>query len=191
MIFFPFGLVALAALAGYQVEMLRNVRDGLAVPLPRWENFGQKINQGVGVLIAGALYNLPNIAWLCLSFSGAFSDWGGVLGAGLCCLTPALLLVNLLIIPLQAVGMIRFAESGRVESFFRFGDLFDVIRAHASLVLVWAVWMLLANFVIWGIGSVIPCLGWLAIGALATPVQAHLLGQLAAQLGYHKPKNVC
>jgi hypothetical protein len=46
------GLVGAAALAGYVVELLRNMRRGDENPLPRWDNLGEKITDGANVLVA-------------------------------------------------------------------------------------------------------------------------------------------
>jgi hypothetical protein len=186
---FPFGLVALAALLGYQLDILRNVRDGMTYPLPRWTNFGEKINLGGGILIATMIYNLPNIVGICI-MTTIFSADNGLFGLSsvCCCLFPVLLGINIITVPLQAVGTIRFAETRRVESFFRFGEMLDIIRANVGLMVQWWLWALLANIVIGGLGSIIPCLGWVATAALLIPVQGHLMGQLAARLGDTKAK---
>ncbi|MFN8374920.1 MAG: DUF4013 domain-containing protein [Anaerolineae bacterium] len=188
-ILFPFGLVALAVLLGYQLEIIRNVRDGMTFPLPRWTNFGEKLNRGVGLMIAGAIYNLPNIFIACMA-SVILSANNGIfaLGAVCCCLFPVLLLINIVTVPLQAIGTVRFAETGRVESFFHFGSLFDTIRENSTLLIQWWLWATLAHVVIGGIGSIIPCLGWLAMAALLVPIQGHLMGQLAGRLIDSKPK---
>jgi Protein of unknown function (DUF4013) len=187
-----FGLVALAALLGYQIEMIRSVRDGMAYPVPRWAQIGEKINLGVGIMIAFAIYNLPNIFAICIvsAITSVGADGGVFVIAVLCCcVTPVLLLINLITIPLQAVGTVRFADTGRVESFFNFADLFDTVRNNTTLLFQWWIWSLLANLLIGGLGSVIPCIGWLAMAALLIPVQGHLMGQLALQLAQGKQKN--
>lgn len=187
-----FGLVALAALLGYQVEMIRNVRDGVSFPVPRWTNFGEKINLGVGMMIAMAIYYLPNIFAICVIsaiFSAGADSELFAFTSICCCVAPVLLLLNIVLIPLQAVGTVRFADTARVESFFNFADLFDTIRSNVNLLFMWWIWSTLANILIGGLGSVIPCLGWLVIAALLTPVQGHFTGQLAQQLAQGKQKN--
>ncbi len=186
---FPIGFIALAALWGYQLEIMQNVRDGMPVALPRWTNFGEKINTGVGLLIAGTIYNLPNIIGVCL-LTTIFNANSGLFAviAVCCCLFPVLLLINLITVPLQVVGTVRFAETRRVESFFRFTELFDIIRANTTLLFQWWLWATLANVVIGVLGSAIPCIGWIFTAALLVPVHGHLMGQVAAQLGPSKRK---
>jgi hypothetical protein len=187
---FLIGLVGWAALVGYQMEITRNVRDGMPFPLPRWTNFGQKINLGTGLLIAGAIYNVPNMLLFCF-MTTIFNANSGLFAVGsvCCCLLPVMIGINLVLVPLQAVGTVRFAETGRVESFLKFTELFDIIRANTVVLFQWWLWATLANVVIGVVGGLIPCLGWLATSALLIPVQGHLMGQLASALAESKRKN--
>jgi hypothetical protein len=187
---FLIGLVGWAALIGYQLEITRNVRDGMPFPLPRWTNIGQKINTGTGLLIAGAIFNLPNMLMFCFMTTIFNADSGlFAVGSVCCCLLPVMLIINLFLVPLQAVGTVRFAETGQVSSFFRFTELFDIIRANTGVLFQWWLFATVANLLIGVLGTVIPCIGWLATSALLIPAQGHLMGQLAAALAESKLKN--
>jgi hypothetical protein len=175
------GFVAWAALLGYQVELLRNLRDHNPRPLPNWDNYGDKISSGGNVIAAGIAYNLPNLLVGCLTLTTSNFWTEGFLGSTLafttlCCLTPFLLVYNLVAWPMLWIGLSRYADEGNIGVFFQFGDLFSVLRRNPSLTFQWLLAMLLASFV-FGLLFVVPCIGWALSPALALPVQSHLIAQ--------------
>lgn len=183
------GLVGWAALLGYQVELIRNVRDGQPLPLPRWDDYGEKIRKGGSVMAAYFVYLLPVLVLSCcfsgLSLLGGGGDGGFVMGtlslAVSCCLMPLLLVYSLAIWPMLTLGTARFADEGNIGVFFQFGDLFNTLYRRLGVTLTWMVFAFVANFVIGIIGS-IPCIGWVAAPPLMIAVQGHLAAQLAAQV---------
>jgi uncharacterized membrane protein len=173
------GLVAYAALLGYLVLLIRNLRDGQAFPLPTWTDLGDKIGKGGSVLTAAIVYALPNLLVSCLlALTSGF--WGdGLLGAGMmllmvCCVTPLLLVYNLLTWAMLAVGIGRYAEEEKIIVFFQFGDLLDTLRRSPGLTVQWLLFTLLANLIL-GLLFIIPCIGWALAPALALPVQGYLI----------------
>ena len=187
-----FGLIAVAALLGYSVEIVENMRNHETNPLPRWNNYADLITRGGNVLVATILYMLPNVLVVCcitaaVGLAGDNDLFGGGFAAiFLCCLIPILLVYNLFAWPMLAVGTIRYAEIGKINVFFEFGDLFAALQRNSSLTIQWMVFTFLANLVL-GLLNVVPCLGWIASLALTVPIQSHLLGQFALQLD-DKPK---
>lgn len=181
-----FGLVALAALLGYVVELVQNMRSGERHPLPRWDRLGEKITSGGSVLVAGIVYNLPLLFTGCCVLAlplGLGSNNGSFFSTGfslvlVCCVAPLLLLYTLVTWPMLALGLIRFAETGSIGAFFQFGDLFYTLYSDLPTTVRWMVFSMLANLVT-GLLVVIPCLGWLAMLGLVYPVQGHLIGQFA------------
>ncbi|RMF79800.1 MAG: DUF4013 domain-containing protein [Chloroflexi bacterium] len=180
------GFVAWAALLGYGVDIIRNVRDGKARPLPEWENYGDKIAKGGNVLVAIIVYNLPNLllSFCLLTAQGVLGDTLGLL-VTLFCLLPFLLVYNLMTWPMLVVGVIRFSDTYRTGEFFRFGDLFNTARHNGSLTIQWMIFAWLANLGLLFV-NVFPVVGWLLSAALTIPVQAHLIGQYA--LAFHDDK---
>ncbi|MBI5668368.1 MAG: DUF4013 domain-containing protein [Chloroflexi bacterium] len=178
------GLVAWAALAGYLVDLIRNLNDRRRYPLPRWENYGERISKGGHVLVALLVYNLPNIALVCLVLTTS-NFWNeGVLGSSLslvtlCCLLPLLLVYNLVTWPMLALGLSRYAEENNVVVFFQFGDLFNAVRRQQNLTVQWVLVMIGVSLV-FALVLAIPCIGWLLAPALGLPV----IGYLTAQYGY-------
>lgn len=172
------GLVGWAALLGYQVDLIRNLRDGHHAPLPRWDDYADKITTGASVLTAGFIYALPNILVSCCMFatSGFWSDgfFGSAVGLGItCCIFPFLLIYNLTTWPMMALALGRYAEERNIGVFFQFGDLFDTLRRNMIPVLQWALYTIIAN-ILFGIVAAIPCIGWAVAPALWIPVQGYL-----------------
>lgn len=191
------GLIGAAALAGYAVELLRNMRKGEAAPLPRWDNVGDKIMDGANVLIAAFVYNLGNILLICgmMILTPAFglvSEEGAAAMSTIalaitCCLSVLILAYNLVVWPLVAVGTIYYSQSGQINAYFQLGRIWGTVNRYMGPTIQWLLFSILAGFVI-GLFNIVPCLGWLAGLALGLPVQAHLLGQFAGMID-DKPKN--
>lgn len=182
-----FGLLAVAALSGYSVLILQNMRDGYADPLPRWTHFGDRIATGANVLVAGLVYGIPNIligliVGIIPAFLGGSEFFaGGFTLTMICCFIPLLLIYNFLTWPMFALGTIRFSESGNIGVFFQFSDLLSTLGRNINATLEWSLYTLLAGFII-GLMGVIPCIGWLASAAISMPVMTHLLGQFAMRI---------
>jgi hypothetical protein len=189
------GLALWAALLGYLADLVRNLRDGHPTPLPRWDNYGDKIGAGANILAAGILYGLPNaLASACIATTA--SSWGdGFFGSGIafafiCCVTPLLILYNLITWPMWWLALARFAEDRRIGVFFQFGDLLGTLRRSLGTTLQWMLAYLLVSFGL-GLLGAIPCAGWAGAPALAIPVLGHLLAQFsnAVDGAVEKPKN--
>ena len=58
------------ALFGWMIDLIRNMQDGVAHPMPDWSDFGDKFTTGIMYILATLVYNLPMVAVICLmSFS--------------------------------------------------------------------------------------------------------------------------
>lgn len=192
---FLIGLVGWAILLGYQVELVRNVRLGYPRPLPVWDDFGRYLSLGTGVIVAFVAYNVPNLLLGFVSLLIASNAGEGLLSGGLimtltCCLLPILLVYNLIIQPLFALGMGRYADEPTVGVFFEFGVLIAALRSRQEAVIQWVLGMIIASLV-YSLLGVVPCLGWLAIAGVSVLISGSLNGQLAAAAlgkGKAKPK---
>lgn len=177
------GFVAWAALLGYLADLIRNLRAGRSTPMPRWDNYPDKIRSGGSVLTAVLLYNLPNLLPLCCTLTtstlGSDSLFGGALSFAMtCCVFPLLLLYNVVTWPMLALGLARFSEERNIGVFFQFGDLFNTVYGSLGLTGQWVIFTFIINFGL-GIVGAIPCLGWLVAPALAIPLHAYLIAHYA------------
>lgn len=188
---FLIGFVGLAALGGYLVELVRNVRDGNPRPLPRWDDYGDKIAKGANVLLAAIVYQIPNVLvsgclWVFSASVGDSLVGGGMNLALTCCALPLIVIYNLILWPMLALGIARYAEEGNVGVFFQFSDLFATVQRSLSISLQYILYTLIVSFLL-GLVGAIPCLGWIASAAMAIPVHGYLIAHYA-ELADDKPK---
>lgn len=187
------GLLGWAALMGYMVELVRNVRLGTKYPLPRWDNFNRHLSTGFNVLAAGVVYSLPNLLLGCASTILAQNMGSGLIGSTLvlalsCCLFPILLVYNLVVLPMFALGLGRYVEDPRMNVFFEFSYLFELLRQHMDHVLQWWLAAIVAN-IVFVVMLAIPVLGWVTFAALLVPTYGMLSGQFSVlMLGKLKDK---
>lgn len=188
---------------GYYIELMRNVTDKVELPLPQWDEIGEKFVQGLMIMIAAFIYILPAALFLCLPMGiltlpaffqdsdiqgplAFFTTFGGM--TLICCVGLYLLAFSFYFPAVQ----LRFSNTGEFASCFRIREIFSLISSHSSDYLVaWLVALvigLVVGAVAGGIGTLIgwiPCLGQVAVwaisaiaGAWANVVYAHLFGQV-------------
>jgi len=181
-----FGLLAFAVALGFLVQLAANVRNGLPRPLPKWDDYGVKLNAGGPLLLAMLFYNLPLVLLsLCATWvvsgigSGFLGDTAGLIV--LCCVLPFALVYTALTWPLLAIGLSEYIETGDTRRLFRPLHQYDVLQANGGLVGRWALYAFLVNTALL-VALWIPCLGWVAMMAFGLPVHGHLLGQFAQKL---------
>ncbi|HEX2621670.1 MAG TPA: DUF4013 domain-containing protein [Phototrophicaceae bacterium] len=185
------GLIALAALLGYLIEIMLNVRRRNPVLLRHWSYTEKKIADGGMLLAAIFVYNLPNFLLTgCIMtapgmFSGNVFISGSLSLLSLCCILPLMLVYTVISWAMLAAGTIRFAESGQSSEFYRFGTLFSDIRRNQNATIQWVALATLLNFILMLLAITI-C-GNLAVLAFTIPVHAHLLGQYAQQVDFAPP----
>lgn len=175
------GLLGMAMLAGYSLDLMRNMRAGAKRPLPEWQDHEARMRDGFNALVAIFIYNLPNGLPLCglLLLAATGGDEPGLLPLlSICCLLFFMLVWNLFIWLMLAAGATRYAETRQLTSWFQPGELWDTLRANSGLFLQWLFYSLLTSLAL-GLVSAVPGVGWLISLALTIPVQGHLLGQLA------------
>jgi hypothetical protein len=186
------GAVGWAALLGYQVALVRNLRAGVRPALPTWDDFSGHLTAGINALLAFLIYNLPNIViGILLAFVFGVSTEAPftssiVLVAIGCCLVPFLLVYNVIAYPLFALGMGRYVDDPTTSTFFDFGGLFRLLRLHTDLAIQWMVATFLTAL-LFAVFLLIPCIGWIAAAAFVTPVFGALVGEFATAV-FGKPK---
>ncbi len=185
------GFVGIAAVLGYMVELVRNVRDAHPRPLPRWDNYGDKIAKGANVLMGIIVYQIPNVLISCCLWLFGASVGDSLVGGGmnlalLCCVLPLLLVYNIVMLPMIALGIARYAEEGNVGVFFQFSDLFSTVQRSLSQSAQYILYYLVIGLLL-SLVALIPCLGWIASAALAIPANGFLIAQYA-ELADDKPK---
>lgn len=190
---------------GYMVDLLRNVMEGVSLPLPDWSDFGEKFTKGLIIWLAGIVYSLPAILFGCIPFSvlafsggtesGNFQDTLLAALTGLGLIFGCLLLLYFLALSFFFPAVyINFARKGNFASCFAFGEIIRTVSANLNKYLTAWLVSIVAGIVVGlivGIVSVIlgiiACIGWVLawlIGAIGTvysmTIYAHLFGQVAA-----------
>jgi hypothetical protein len=193
------------AFTGYTVDIVRNVSDGVSLPLPDWKEFGDKFVKGFLVWAAGFIYGLPAIIIACLplgllaiplALEGSdLSDSFFSVFAGVNIFLICLLAIYMLLLSFYLPAMyINFARKGNFGSCFEIREIFRIISANTGQYLTaWLIFIvggIVVSLIIGIVGSVlsiIPCIGWIigwVVYALGTvyilAVGAHLFGQVGA-----------
>jgi hypothetical protein len=193
------------AWTGYSVNIVRNVIDGVSLPLPEWSDFGNKFVKGFLIWAAGFIYALPALVLGCLpigllvipastegsNISDSFLSVFTGVGILLACL---IVLYSLALSFYFPAVFINLARKGTFGSCFEIGEIIKIISQNTSKYLTaWLVSIVggvvvgivvsLLSIVLW----VIPCIGWILmwlISALSSvylfTLYAHLFGQVVA-----------
>ncbi len=174
-------------IAGYSLRLLRQVANGNDLPLPNWDDWGDDWIRGAKLVVAAVVYALPA---LLLSGIGALigfigSEMGndgaavvGLCNVGVSCLSS---LWGILVALFFPGAMINFATKGEeLGAFFRFSEIWDMIRSNLGDYVVAVIIGVLAE-VVASFGLILCVIGVFVTGFWSTLVQSHLYGQVAAQ----------
>jgi len=189
------GLVPLLIVAGYCLDVLRNVMEGREYPLPEWEDWVGFLVRGLrlaGVLIVWALPLI--IGAIPMGIGSALLDnrSGGAQAVGvllLICGSCLALLWGLFLFLLSPAIYARLARTGRFVAAFDLVKLWDFTRANLGNVIVAVLLTWVADLIAAIGGSLLGVIA-VVIGLLVTIpfatlwsylVQAHLYGQVARQ----------
>lgn len=178
------GLALLLLLSGYMIQVLKNVRDGQARPLPEWDDFGGLLKTGFFVGLIGLIYNIPTLIFACASVAvtigmeSADPDLASTLTIVNGCLSCIQIILSLVAVALLPAGFIRYAQYDTLGSAFQFGEIFSFIRNNVGDYIIVVILTLVAQIL--GYFGVILCI----VGIFFTVfwsllVTGHLYGQLA------------
>jgi hypothetical protein len=195
------------AWAGYLIDLLKNVINKAAEPLPEWTDFGGKFMKGLLIWVAGLIYALPVICLSTIFITTASitlssltegdtvntlgSAFSGV-GILLACLA---VLYGLLLSFFYPAMLIHFSRKETFGSLFEIGAIIKVATSNLSPYLTaWLIGIVAAVVVGLVVGlvsavvGIIPCIGWLVAWVLSglttvyiSVIWAHLFGQVASQ----------
>lgn len=194
---FLVGFVFVAALLGWTIELIRNVLADEVHPMPKWDNFMDKVRLGVNPMIAYVVYFLPTIFVICvfavipmmMAGGSVNEDVIGLVGVStMCVIIPILIIYSIVASLLYVVGLIDYCKKQEIGVFFKFGRLWRILTHNRQLT---GQFMLYYFVIALGLGVVgsIPFVGSLAAVAFQTPVTAHLVGQYAGALNLKRKHN--
>ncbi len=192
----PIGLI----LTGYLIQLTRNVIRGEARPLPEWDNWGERMLDGLKAWLVGFIYALPaTIISLGTSLpsilnsvrqgvSGTTSS-GSTLAAtqGISTLGSCLAwIVGIVTSFFVTVALGRYAATSDLGQAFQIGPIFATIRQNFVTYLVIGLINGILIGLITSIGFIAFCIGAAFTGFYGQLVLYHLYGQahrLAEGLG--------
>jgi hypothetical protein len=182
------GLIPIVNFAaiGYMIQIIRNVRDGQTLPLPEWDEFGKYFVDGLWVFLIFLVWAIPIIVVACLQGAGtaalaeAGDDAANAFGIVSACFTCVMVLWGLVIAAVSPAILVLFAEEGEFMAGFRFGELFEIIRANVGnyIIVILLIWVagLIAS-----LGVILCVIGVIFTQFWSYLVAGNLMGQLAAQ----------
>jgi hypothetical protein len=185
-------IVALFLLSGYGVEITRRVIRSDTQVLPKWDNWGELIVDGLKALIIGLVYALPIIILgSCLGIASAIlaeeaQEVTALLNACLGCINFLWGIVMGLLVP-AAIAM--FVAEGEVSAAFRFGDVFSLVSGNFTTYLIVLVIGWVAGF-IGGLGLLVCGVGVLLTAPYAGWITAHIRGQAYLEAKGQTPQPV-
>lgn len=195
------------AWAGYLVDLIKNVMNKSAEPLPEWTEFGDKFMKGLYLTVAGLIYALPVICLSTIFITTASLTLGSItegdtmntlgsafsgIGIVLACLA---VLYGLALSFFYPAMIIHFARNENFGALFQIGTIIKIATSKLSPYLTaWLIGIVAAVVVslvvglVTGVLSFIPCLGWIiawVLGGLSgvyiSAIWMHLFGQVAAE----------
>jgi hypothetical protein len=193
------------AMNGYALQVQRNTALGQDVPMPRWDDLGKHLTDGLKIFVVQLIYMIPiliitfGLMTMSLVFGvsadsmrGSVRDAVGtgfiVLTLGVTCLLLLYGLVFAFIIPATTI---QVARTGQIGSAFNFSEMLALIRRRTGdyvLVVVTPLIISLGFSLVFGVINIIPFVGLcitfilipliLVINPYVTIVFGHLYGQL-------------
>lgn len=187
------GFLGFFIVAGYALEVVRNVRRGDQYPLPEWrDRWGEWLVLGVKLFIAILVWSLPLLivtipmtVGFALTGDQDTAGVGWIIGSCMSCLV---LLWGLVVLLATPAIYIRLAETEDLSSAFRFGEILSFTRQHLGEVVIVSIVYVIASIVIGLIGTIVGailCIIGLVITLPAAQlitmlVQSHLYAQVGS-----------
>jgi len=191
-------VIGLAPLYGWQVRLIKNVKDGVELPLPAWDDFGDYVMKGLMVLGAYILYQLPTLLFWCVGAIVITASGGGmaaaleggadpealgpVVGVLMACCGCLAIIYSIVAGATFAGGLLRFADTETFNTFMEIGTNLGLVRDNLGAfimaliyIILGMVLLVLASIVTLGLGSIL-------LTAAMTYFSGHILGQLAMQI---------
>jgi len=186
------GLVGLIPLIGsflvigYVVQLIRNVRNGDARPLPEWTEWGELLADGFKLFVVFFVWALPLIIVSMFAFipaamagdSGS-SDASSIAGLFATCFGCVAFLYAIVLSLASPAILIKFAETKEIGSGFNVSEILSFTKSHLGEII-------LVVIVSWLVGLLASIVGTLLclVGLLFTSFWSNLvISHMTAQIG--------
>jgi hypothetical protein len=188
------GVIAFVFLAGYCLDVTRNVIRRERYPLPEWDDWGGFFVKGLKITLAILIWSLPLLlAMAPITFgsiwmgndTGDGAAFGGIflLMCGLC----LAVLWAIFVTVISPAIYVRLAQTGRFASAFEVGELWNFTGRNLGNIIIAVILALVAGLIasaVGGLGVLLCGVGMLVTIPAATIwqylVTAHLFGQVGA-----------
>jgi hypothetical protein len=171
------------AAIGYVVELVKNVRDGVKMPLPEWDDFGALFISGLKFFLGTLVYTLPAILVSLLAVPFAIlggDDPGAFVQITIICSSLLSILFSLLLGLLTPVLLVQFARREQIGDMFAFSEMWDMVSADFVTYFVILIFLFAAMTVIAGAGIIACFIGVFFTSWYAYLISGHMVGQYAA-----------
>lgn len=189
------GLLGFAIITGYQLQVIKNVRQGDPRPLPEWrDNWGEWMVLGIKLAVVVFVWSLPgilisipsNIGTAMLDGNSDVQALGALLALCFGCLA---FLWSIIVMVATPAIYVRMAETEELASGFQFGDIIAFTRNHLAEAIIAVIVYTLAALLLTIVGAVagaILCIVGLVITLpaammISTLIQAHLFAQVGKE----------
>jgi hypothetical protein len=185
-------IIALLLLGGYGVEITRRVIRGDTEVLPKWDNWGELLVDGLKALIIGLVYALPIIILgICLGIPSAIlaEEAQEVTALLSVCLSGINFLWGIVMGLLVPAAIAMFVAEGELSAAFRFGDVVSLVSGNFVTYLIVLVIGWVAS-IIGGLGLLVCGVGFLVTAPYAGWITAHIRGQAYLEAKGQMPQPV-
>jgi hypothetical protein len=183
-------IVGSIVLGGWSLEISTRVKRQDPTPLPDWSEFGEYLRKGFLLFVAGLVYQIPTIIFLCaaslvwvLPAMGGDNEnaVGALAGAALIAVICCACLIVLYALAAAIVffgGYVRFISRPELGTFFEFGDNIAIVREHIGEFGMVLLYIVLASV----IASIVSGITFGLGGLLYTPFLMYFMGYLLGDL---------
>ena len=171
---------------GYWIALVRNVRNYDPEPLPAWDDWGQKIVDGLKLVIIYFIWSLPLvILYFLMIFPLALfgdSDAGSTIGSLFALCFGCLAFLYAIVVWLATPGItIKYAEGGDFGDGFKVGEILDFTKKHVGQIILVALVSFVVYMIAGLIGSLLCFIGLIFTMFWAGLVQYHMIGQIGLE----------
>ncbi len=171
---------------GYNVKLVRNVRNHDPEPLPAWDDWGEKIADGFKLFIITFIWGIP--LWL-LTFlmfipmaAAGNSDSGSAIGGFFALCFSCLMILYAIVFWFAIPGItIKYAETGEFGDGFKVGEILEFAKKHIGPIIVVALVSWLVYMVAGLVGMLLCGVGLLFTSFWASLVQYHMIANIGLE----------
>lgn len=177
-------LIGVFFLAGYSVDLIKNVMNDVDPPLPRWENLGDKAVKGIKLTVIFLVWAIPIIVVSILSalfsiiVSGNGGEVEGIAAVISLCFGCINFILGILLALVSPAIYVRFAQTEQISAGFQFGEILAFTQRNLGDIIVALLISFVASIVAAIAGTILCLIGLLFTMFWASLVQAHLFGQI-------------